>query len=145
MGGGAIDANMTIVPTYDGKFVYFPGGEPQGRNDVCDFKASPVHAKAKVKRCWFWAKKVSPGDHLTLVFEKEIDMKAVFVELGHPSHAADLLQNGAIEVAATRPGGSAVGPVVGLCGPFKKLQDINKQQMVYWEVLASTPPRLPVP
>jgi len=143
--------NYTIVPTYEGKFAYWPGGELGERNDVCDFKASKAH-KGKIKRCWFWAKQIKRGDHFTLVFEKAITLKAVFVEFGNHVHGKDLLQNGSLLVAdnagPSTPAMMNPGSL-GYCGTFQRVVEIRSAEkcghMVYWEEKISTPAKLPVP
>mmetsp|Transcript_61192 Transcript_61192/g.178841 ORF Transcript_61192/g.178841 Transcript_61192/m.178841 type:complete len:246 (-) Transcript_61192:348-1085(-) len=146
---GKVVWNMTIVPTYEGKFTYWPGGEPDNRNDACDFSVSRAHKGAgKVKRCWFWGKQVKKGDHLTIVFERALDMKAVLVELGHSAHPKDLLEHGTIEVATstspTQPLSDATSPLQR-CGEFRVLVEVNGHGMIYWEEGTSTPPKLPIP
>jgi len=138
--------NTTIVPTYEGRFAYIPGGELGDRNDVCDFKASKAH-KGRVKRCWFWAKALKVGDHLTLVFEQGIAMKAMFVEFGHPTHPQDLLHNGSVLVADNAGPSTPAVMMPGnldFCGKFYPIQQVQRQQMVYWEEKVSTPAQLPV-
>lgn len=141
--------NMTLVPTYDGKFIYFPGGEPEGRNDQCDFKASNANNKAKLKRCWFWAKDVRRGDHMTLVFDREVDLKAAFIEFGLAAHAKDLFASAAVMVAASSPQNKRANngrdQHLQVCGGFHFLLDIKREQMVYWELGTSDPAVLPVP
>lgn len=153
---GSILTNMTIVPSYDEKFAYFPHGEPATRKDVCDYAASPKTAQAKKKWCWFWAKRLLPGDHLTIVFDIDISMKAVFVEFGIPAHPKDLLANGSIQVAASSSRTAVVGSpnrygfaasdIQGLevCGMFHHLVQVSRDPMIYWEEGASLPPKLPV-
>eukprot|EP00930_Biecheleria_cincta_P091746 TRINITY_DN8139_c1_g4_i1.p1 TRINITY_DN8139_c1_g4~~TRINITY_DN8139_c1_g4_i1.p1 ORF type:complete len:672 (+),score=129.97 TRINITY_DN8139_c1_g4_i1:79-2094(+) len=144
---GAVISDMEVVPTYESKFVYFSGGEPEGRNDKCDFKASPQ--KTKVKRCWFWAKHPQIGNHMTLVFESEIGVKAVFIEFGSDKHPKDLLQQGAIQVAACKLGTAGcaghTGSRLDMCGDFHHLLEVTNEKMVYWEEGASSPKTLPVP
>mmetsp|Transcript_313 Transcript_313/g.1342 ORF Transcript_313/g.1342 Transcript_313/m.1342 type:complete len:665 (+) Transcript_313:200-2194(+) len=133
---GQVGGNMTIVPTYEGKFAYFPGGEPQRRNDVCDFTKSPAHHKQKTHRCWFWGKEVHAGDHFQLTFAAPtgIPLKGVFLEQGHPKHEKDLFVKAEVQVAG--PG----------CKNFFHLAPIEgSQTMIYWEEGVSNPPKLPVP
>jgi len=142
--------DFTIVPTYEGKFAYVPGGELPSRNDVCDFKASKAH-KGKIKRCWFWAKTpITAGQHLTLVFEKPIQLKGVFVEFGNHIHTTDLPVDGSLQVADNAdPRTPEVVPMgTGTdahCGKFFKILEVHKQTMVYWEEKVSTPGVLPMP
>jgi alpha-1,3-mannosylglycoprotein beta-1,4-N-acetylglucosaminyltransferase C len=139
--------NFTVVPTYEGKFAYIPGGELGDRNDVCDFKASRAH-RGKIKRCWFWGKTINAGDHLTLVFDQAINIKGVFVEFGKPEHLDDLLHVGQVQVADNKGPGTPASMSPGnldLCGKFHYLAEVNKQPMVYWEDKVSTPAALPVP
>jgi hypothetical protein len=153
--------DFSIVPTYEGKFAYFGGGEKGDRNDVCDFKASKAH-KGKVKRCWFWAKgPITTGQHLTLIFEKSIKLKGVFVEFGQNKHPDDLLYNGIVAVADDAASGvpeylpSGVGKA-DHCGKFHNIQDVRpkgkgnendavKANQIYWEEKVSIPKELPVP
>lgn len=130
-----VTRNFTIVPTYDTHFVYFPGGDPVNRNDVCDFSASPQ--KQKIKRCWFWAKNVKAGQHLTLLFQHDISMKAVLVEFGHDKHPTDLLQNGVLQVASS-------STTAAFCGPYHDLMALERVTTVYWEEGVSSPASLPV-
>lgn len=129
-----ITRNFSIVPTYDSQFIYFPGGDPQTRNDVCDFSASPQ--KQKIKRCWFWAKNLQANQHLTLLFQKEVPIKAILVEFGNDQHPKDLLQNGVLQMA---PSGQAA------CGAFRNLLVLSRVTTVYWEEGVSSPPQLPFP
>lgn len=134
--------NLTIVPTYEAKFAYFPGGEPRSRNDKCDFTKSKAHEKQKRHRCWFWASQVPKNSQLTLQFSAYggIPMKAVFVEFGHAKHPEDLLQQGEIQVA-----GAGTGLASGKCGDFHHLVTVTKDEKVYWEEGSSDPKELPVP
>merc|ERR1719215_2487059 len=132
---GSFGGNMTIIPTYEGKFAYFPGGEPTKRNDQCDFTKSPAHNKQKVHRCWFWGKEVGAGDHLLITFSDPngITLKGVFAEFGHPKHPKDLLDHGAFEVAAPASPAAAGGRHPGAprgggsdtCGPFFHLAPVE--------------------
>eukprot|EP00928_Gymnodinium_smaydae_P099195 TRINITY_DN9397_c0_g5_i1.p1 TRINITY_DN9397_c0_g5~~TRINITY_DN9397_c0_g5_i1.p1 ORF type:complete len:724 (+),score=142.22 TRINITY_DN9397_c0_g5_i1:163-2172(+) len=146
---GTFYTNFTLVPTYEAKFIYFPGGEPKNRQDNCDFKASQASHKARMKRCWLWVKKPSIGSHATLVFEYPVPLKAVFVEFGTDQHQKDVLLDGAIQVADTSAGASqgrrgiSVGETA--CGPFLPLVPVDGARMVYWEENASEPAKAPVP
>lgn len=143
--------NMLIMPTYEGRFSYWSGGEPSNRNDMCDFKASNAHAKTKMKRCWFWAKRPAKGQHMTIVFQHDIKLKAVFMEFGHEKHPKDLLKDGVLQVAATASTGQPYSlPMPGQgdltkCGAFYDLIEVKATPMVYWEEGASVPPAAPVP
>ncbi|CAJ1331124.1 unnamed protein product, partial [Effrenium voratum] len=97
-----LSRTLTVVPTYDVKFLYFSGGEPEGRMDTCDFSASPQ--KQKLKRCWLWAKNVEANQHVTVTFAHETQVKAIFLEFGSDAHPSDLLIDGMIQVSAGRPG-----------------------------------------
>jgi len=145
---GTVLYNMSIVPTYDSRFPYFPGGEPEDRNDVCDFQASPANTKAKTKKCWFWGKAIKAHDHLTIVFDNEVPIKAVFVEFSElPHHPQDLLINGVVQVSANSlraPPFSNAGRL-DYCGKFETIAPVKQQQMVYWEEGASVPASLPMP
>ncbi|CAJ1331125.1 unnamed protein product, partial [Effrenium voratum] len=44
-----LSRTLTVVPTYDVKFLYFSGGEPEGRMDTCDFSASPQKQKLTLR------------------------------------------------------------------------------------------------
>jgi len=156
--------SMQTLPSYDGHFVYWPGGEPTYRNDVCNFKSSPAHRNAKVKRCWFWGKQVSEGDHLTLTFNEDILPKAIFVTLGHAFHQKDIIGLGAVEIAtsSSQAGGQSSTSVAALasaesassaavdheaqalCGGWTQLIAIKGQMEVYWEEGVSLPKKLPV-
>lgn len=134
-----VTRNLTIVPTYDTKFIYFPGGDPQDRKDSCDFSQSPQ--KQKVKRCWLWAKSPQAGQHLTLTFDRDIPMKAFLAEFGNDAHPKDLLKNAIIQVAGTESaGGASLGP----CGVFHDLMPVSSS-VIYWEEGVSSPPHLPIP
>lgn len=146
---GDLHCEMTLVPTFDSKFVYFPGGEPTNRNDVCDYAASVAFRSmpAGAKRCWLWGKGVQNGNHITLVFTMEISLTAILVELGHSLHPKDVLKYGALEVAqsTTNPGVPAEAPHGRLehCGRFSPLVHIDSQSMLYWEKGVSEPRNLP--
>jgi len=144
---GTVFWNMTIVPTFEGKFSYISGGEVGDRNDVCDFKASPKSFKTKLKRCWFWAKQIFYGDHLTIVFDQGIALKAVFIEFGQTGqHAKDILHNGTLQVADSAAGAPAqLSPGrLDMCGKFYDFGKVEGEPMNYWEEKVSTPPQLPV-
>merc|ERR1712125_92901 len=83
--------NLTVVPTYEHSFVYWPGGEPTSRTDNCNFKLSPTHNRFFAKQCWLWAKPVEAGNHLTLVFENSIVIKEYLFEFGAEGHRKDIL------------------------------------------------------
>lgn len=135
---GVITWTYEIVPTYEGKFIYEIGGSQEKRNDVCDFKQSPKAFKSKTKRCWFWAKNPQVGQHLTIVFNEAINLKAFFVEFGHALHKDDLLQNGTVQVADNHPGMPLrVDRQENYCGPFVELIEFNGEKMVYWEMKIS--------
>merc|ERR1719324_184129 len=83
---GTVFTNMSTVPSYDAKFAYWSvaNGNEDDRNDECDLKT-----KEKKKRCFFWAKTIEPHDHVTLVFDNPIPMKAALVEMGADKHEKD--------------------------------------------------------
>lgn len=138
---GSVKWSMQIVPTYEGKFAYWPGGEPNTHNDICDYNMSVAHKKQKRHKCWFWARNAKAGSDLTIVFSVPggIPFKAAFVEFGHPKHPKDLLQHGALQVAPLADGRG------GTCGTFSNLADIEGESMVYWEEGVSDPATLPMP
>ena len=127
---GELARNLTIVPTYDLRFIYWPGGEPSNRNDNCDFSASPQ--KQKVKRCWLWAKDVRRGQQINLVFQAAISLKALLVEFGNPAHPKDLLLDGMIQVADEN------------CGTYHDAIPVRADSLLYWEEGASQPAHLPI-
>ncbi|CAJ1424490.1 unnamed protein product [Effrenium voratum] len=137
-----LSRTLTVVPTYDVKFLYFSGGEPEGRMDTCDFSASPQ--KQKLKRCWLWAKNVEANQHVTVTFAHETQVKAIFLEFGSDAHPSDLLIDGMIQVSAGRPG-TVARPGAPPCENFVDLMPVKRERMVYWEEGASVPKSLPVP
>ena len=130
-------STFALVPTYDARFIYFPGGDPQTRNDVCDFTASPQ--KQKIKRCWFWAKSPQGGQHLTMIFQKEIAMKAFLAEFGNDAHPKDTFKSAMIQVAAESKMNNPSDP----CGQFYDLLPVDGR-VIYWEEGVSNPPQLPI-
>ena len=132
-----ISKNLTIVPTYDTKFLYFPGGEPAKRKDVCDFSASPKQ-KSGVKRCWLWASHVQAGQHVTLSFKTGITVKALLFEFGSDFYPKDLLGNGMIQVASSTTYGT------GTCTKFHDVLPVKGERALYWEEGVSDPPKMPV-
>jgi len=133
---GEVTKNLTIVPTYDVKFLYFPNGEPAKRKDVCDFSASPKQKTAK--RCWLWATHVQAGQHVTLTFASAVKVKALLFEFGSDFYPKDLLGNGVIQIA----GGQAAQGQAVFCSKFLDLMPVKRDRVIYWEV--SAPPSLPV-
>jgi len=145
---GTVYTSMTIVPTYDARFLYFPGGEPENRDDSCDFSLQKGMQEAK--RCWLWGKGIESGNHITLVFNTDVAVKAVLVELGHTSHPKDILTSAVFEVAeqsnigGTPDAGTRGEPaVVAHCGAFLHVLNIERQSLVYWEQGMSSPKELP--
>lgn len=135
---GEVTKNLTIVPTYDVKFLYFPNGEPAKRKDVCDFSASPKQKTAK--RCWLWATHVQAGQHVTLTFASAVKVKALLFEFGSDFYPKDLLGNGVIQIA----GGQAAQGQAVFCSKFLDLMPVKRDRVIYWEEGVSAPPSLPV-
>ena len=135
-----VTRNLTIAPTYDTKFLYFPGGEPAKRKDVCDFSASPKQ-KQGPKRCWLWATHVQAGQHVTLAFPKGIAVNALLFQFGCDPYPKDLLGNGMIQVAgcASRP-----GQVQLSCKQFQNVLPVKRDRVIYWEEGVSDPPKMPI-
>ena len=133
-----VTRNLTIVPTYDTKFLYFEGGEPAKRKDVCDFSASPKQKQAP-KRCWLWATHVQAGQHVTLAFPRPTAVNAFLAEFGCDPYPKDLLANGMIQVA----GCDGSGHGSSTCSTFHDVVPVRKDRAVYWEEGVSDPPKLP--
>lgn len=124
-----------IVPSYDPKYVYWPGGNEENRNDVCDYKAPPQH-----KRCWLWAKNVKEGDTVELKFEADVEAKALLVEFGAPKHEKDMLESVAVEVGEI----SSIFDGEVKCDMFHTIVTAEFQKVIYWEQGVSQPKDLPI-
>lgn len=127
--------NMQIVPTYTGQWVYFSGGDPQKRNDKCDYTKSQAHKNVKSHRCWFWGAQVKAEDYFEMVFTSSdgVHLKGILYEHGHPFHPKDLFYHGMMRVAAAP------------CRQFFDVAPIPANEtLVYWEEGTSDPPQLPV-
>lgn len=142
---GVFRTDMTILDTFSGSFAYFPGGEPANRRDVCNYKVSKWLLSQSIKRCWFWAKQVRAGQFLAIVFQSDIDLKAVLFNFGHDAHSGDILQHAAVEVAPSSfPLGSGENAMMRECGRFARLGEIVHTRQYSWEVGMDMPPALPV-
>merc|ERR1719277_502396 len=121
---GAVVTDMTVVPTFEGRFAYWVGGETEGRNDVCDYGVSPALRRPgpNGQRCWFWAKRVTQGQFFTLVFEADQVIKSLRMDLGHDAHARDVLMNGAVEIAqAAQQSDRYAAGATHVCSHFRKV------------------------
>lgn len=146
--GATVLTTLTVVPSFDAKFAYFPHGEPENRKDVCDYEADAKLKASKTKICWFWAKSLMENQHLTLVFDLPVSIKAFLLDFGTENHPLDKLASGVVEVAAQAKGSKADVEALDRlewCGDFQKVVNIAKEdQMIYWEKGASIPPELPI-
>jgi len=125
---------MTTIPSYEAKFIYFPGGDPARRNDQCDYTKSPAHHKVKQHRCWFWATEIKAGDYLEFVFS-DLDgtaIKGLLLEQGHPHHPKDVFDQAEVAVAGQS------------CTEFFTILKLEPTtNLYYWEAGVSDPPELP--
>lgn len=135
---GVVFANMTGVPTFEARYAYWPGGNEQDRSDECD-----LQTRAPRKRCFYWAKTVMPGDHITLVFNADVpNVMAALVEFGAEKHEKDIIEFSDFQVAGTSQVPGKTGEA--LCGPFHTLMSGNNEKVLYWEKGVSSPAELPV-
>jgi len=143
---GTVHSNMTQIPTYEGRFAYSVGGDPDQRNDVCGEGSDKPKNGAK-KRCWFWAKTVTKGDHITIVFSPHIILSAAFVEFGVAGHDKDIMINGALAVAGPATPSQLAHSNFTMdngCGNFTDIIQGRKEKMLYWEEGVTEPKTSPV-
>uniref|UniRef100_A0A7S2Q9C2 Uncharacterized protein n=1 Tax=Zooxanthella nutricula TaxID=1333877 RepID=A0A7S2Q9C2_9DINO len=120
---------MVVVPTYEARYAYFPGGEPVDRQDSCDTSISPAFKAGGRKACWFWAKTPMAKQHVAVIFDAAVEVRKVLLHFGHQAHKKDVLYRGALELA--RASGAGAGLLA--CGGFAKLVDITHgDSVVQW-------------
>jgi len=133
---GIVVTDMTVVPTFEGRFAYWVGGETEGRNDVCDYAVSPALRRPAPDghRCWFWAKRVNEGQFLTVVFDSDYSLKALHVDFGHDAHGRDVLMNGAVEIAhAAQQVDRYASGGANVCSHYRKIKDVRADRTVSWQ------------
>lgn len=73
--------------------------KPRNRHDFCDFHVSPAHKPRppipQLTQCWLWAKRLSIGQHLTVVLRDPLAVQAIHLDMGQSFHPKDVLRRGA--------------------------------------------------
>jgi len=146
---GRIMSDMTVIPTFEAHYAYWPGGEQNHREEPCDRKLSTgtVIKHASSQKCWFWAKHVTAGQHFTLIFDKASSLSAIVVQFGQPSYQKDILRNGELQVAGV---GSPVvdarasNDPAHACGHFLTMKHIEGESTVAWTLGDPSNSGLPV-